>query len=303
MREGVWRTRPYGVVPLPPSWPLDRDRLENALVRWPGQYNWPDASRWVDTLLSGLGTHVRIERTELPQPREHVVVIELVLDGRPHRIGIDYADLPEIDKDTRRQCDLYFKMQFHADGYGDAGIIPGGFPPGGSSLYRYLGRLRDLRGRRRFSSDVYGRFGSDQFRETRRRGVELLRSQDLFRYEGGLEGLRYGQYLHEVARAKICIDLPGIGDLCFRLIDYLAVGSCVVGPRPSTVLHVPLTDRVNTVYCSDDLSDLVPLCATYLERAEEREDIAEAARAHFDKYLERTQWAAYYLHTALDRLG
>jgi hypothetical protein len=59
---------------------------------------------------------------------------------------------------------------------------------------------------------------------------------------------------------------------------------------------------VNVVYCADDLSDLVPLCARYLEDDERRESVARAAQLHFDRYLEQSQWASYYLHTAVRRL-
>jgi spore maturation protein CgeB len=59
----------------------------------------------------------------------------------------------------------------------------------------------------------------------------------------------------------------------------------------------------NIVYCADDLSDLVALCQHYLTRHDERERIARAAREHFDSYLEHKQWAAYYLHIALNRLA
>jgi len=302
-REAFWHACPKSVTPLPPSWPLDRDRLRRTIVRWPVAYDWPDAVRWMETLLSGLRTHVQVEFADLPQSYRNIVMIQLWLDGKRHDIAIDYADQSNIDAKCRGNCELYFKMQFLAEGYDDDDVVPGGFPPSWPSLYAYLGRLRRLRARRNFSSDVYGRFSAAYAGETRRRAVELLREQNLFQYEGGLEIIRYSRYLSEVARAKICIDLPGRGDFCFRLIDYLAVGSCVIGPRPSTILHAPQTDRVNVVYCADDLSDLVALCAAYLEREEEREKIAEAAQIHFDRYLESTQWARYYLHTALERFG
>jgi hypothetical protein len=71
-------------------------------------------------------------------------------------------------------------------------------------------------------------------------------------------------------------------------IDYLAIGSCVIGPRPSTRLHAALEHGVNIVYCAGDLSDLVPVCEHYVAQFEEHERIAEAARAHLDRYRERT---------------
>ena len=301
-REAAWRMRPSPVRACPPTWELDRARLAQTVVRWPAAYSWPSAGTWLDTLVEGLRSHVRVDVAPLPQPEGHVVVAEIVLGQKRHRIAIDYADLPELSEERRREADLYFKLQFSVAGYGDESVVPGGFPPSRPELYTYLGRLRRLRDRQRFADEAYGRFSANYASETRRRAVELLRAQDVFRYEGGFQILRYARYMREVAQAKVCIDLPGNGPLCFRLIDYLAVGSCVVGPRPAARLHAPLTDGVNVVYCADDLSNLVELCALYLEDDEKRETVADAARLHFDRYLERTQWAAYYLHTIFARL-
>jgi glycosyl transferase family 1 len=297
-REAVWRARPVRIPPLEPSWPLQDGVRDRVQVVWPTRYDWPDTGRWVDSLVAGFRAHVRVRFAELDQPYHHVVVFRLELDGRSHEVAVDYADRSDVNDECRQRCALYFKMQFLGGGYGDEAVVPGGFPPSWPGLYQYLGRLRRIRRRRGFASDVYGRFSEAPSPDTRRRAVRLLREQQRFTYEGGLRMLRYSRYLAEIARARVCIDLPGYGDFCFRLIDYLAVGACVIGPRPSTVLHAPLTDRVNVVYCADDLSDLVDLCEYYVNHADERERIADAAAVHFDRYLERTQWAAYCLHTA-----
>jgi hypothetical protein len=300
-QEALWRVRSEPVPPLALAWPLASDSLERVVLRWPSAYNRHGAGRWVNTLLAGLQRYVKIELRDLPQPFANVVMIQMRLHGKSHDVAIDYADRSEIDRECRRVCALYFKMQFLRGGYHDEGIVPGGFPASASTLYAYLSRLRRLRAQQRFTSDVYGRFSRRYAIDTRSKAVALLSDQKIFRYEGGLEVIRYSRYLTDVARARICIDLPGNGDFCFRLIDYLAIGSCVIGPRHSTALHAPLTDRANIIYCADDLSDLVPLCAEYLERGDAREQIAQAARLHFDKYLEPRQWAAYYLYTLLQR--
>jgi hypothetical protein len=303
VRDVAWRSRPTPVAPLPPSWRLERTELERTRVIWPSQYEWPDADRWLGSLVTGLRAHVPVDLEPLPQTYRHVAVFQLERNGKRHAVAVDYRDSSELDDDCRRSVDLYFKLQFRLAGYGDPLVVPGGFPPSWPRLYSYLGRLRGIRDRRNFTSDVYGRFTGGWAVETRSRAVELLRRQNVFRYRGGFEVVRYNRYLAEVAGAKVCIDLPGIGDLCFRLLDYLAIGSCVIGPRPGARLHAPLTDGENVVYCADDLSDLVDLCEHYVRHDDERERIAGAARAHFDRCLEQTQWAAYYLRTAADALG
>jgi hypothetical protein len=169
-------------------------------------------------------------------------------------------------------------------------------------VYRYLRVVRALRGRPRFACDVHGRFGLRFEVETRRRAFEILSGRSdfrycgsLFRYEGGPEKVPYTRYLGEIARSKVCIDLPGKGPLCFRLADYLAVGACVVGPPPAAQLHVPLVDGEHFVSCEADLSNLGDVCARLVREGRERERIARNARDYFDRYLHRRQLAAYYL--------
>ena len=130
----------------------------------------------------------------------------------------------------------------------------------------------------------------------------MLREQTEFRFEGGLKKVGYLEFLKEVARSKVCIDLPGEGDFCFRLINYLAVGACVVGPRPRNVLNAPLLDRVHVAYTKDDLSDLVEVCRFYVENEEAREEMCRAGRDFFEKNLHMDNLTAYYLRSCLDRL-
>src|SRR5438093_1022105 len=200
--ELAWRAVPAGLGEGGSSWPLDREWINQVSIRWPSQYAWPDAHKWLDPLRHGLQRFVRVSPAILPQPFEHIILI-------------DSADL---------------------------------------------------------------------------------------RYVGGGGVVRYSRFLREVADAKICINLPGNGDLCFRLIDYLAVGACVIGPRLRTQLHVPLVDREHIVYTADDLSDLVPLCRRYLQDDAERERMRLATQALFDQFLCRHQLAAYYLYQCQGRL-
>jgi hypothetical protein len=112
----------------------------------------------------------------------------------------------------------------------------------------------------------------------------------------------FSQSLREAAHARVCVDLPGNGPFCHRLVDYLAIGACVVGPRHATNLHAELVDREHIVYCRDDLSDLVELCAHYVENDRAREEIGANAAGFFDEHLHPRQLAAYYLRTIDTRL-
>jgi hypothetical protein len=68
------------------------------------------------------------------------------------------------------------------------------------------------------------------------------------------------------------------------------------------VLHVPLIDGEHVALAREDLSDLVEVCARYVDADGERERLGRQAREFFDRYLHRDQVAAYYLHTCLERL-
>jgi hypothetical protein len=298
--ESWWRARTGTPPQAPPTWPLDPDELAGVVVRWPSQPGWPLATTWLDPVVRGLAHWVRVELHPIPQPESRVAVAELVVDGAAHRIAVDYSDYMPIDEAIADAVPVYLKMHYQAEGYGRDNVVPGGYI--GRDVYPYLGRARALRARRAFHYDVYGRFSVNDAKPLRRRGVALLRRQRDFAYEGGARIVRYSRSLREAAQARVCVDLPGRGDFCFRLVDYLAVGACVVSVQPRTRLHVPLVDRIHVAFARPDLSDLVELCALYLDDEAARERLAAGGAEFFDRYLHRDQLTAYYLRTALDVL-
>jgi hypothetical protein len=293
-------------APSPPAdcpWPLTAEATRELVLRWPTAYPWGDPGIWVRPLLNSLLDYFRVEFAPVPQPHTGALVTQLVRGGRGHDLVIDFADDPDLFHPSLvSRALVYFKMQYRPEGYGDARVVPGGYLNASPDYYHYLPWLRSVKDRRPPRFDVYGRFGPQFARSTRRRAVELLQAQDRFRYEGSLGIVRYSRSLEEVARARICIDLPGNGPFCFRLLDYLGVGACVVAPRHRAVLHVPLEDRKHIVYAREDLSDLLDLCQYYLGHEQEREQMVRSSRELFDRYLHRAQLAAYYVTKALERL-
>ncbi len=302
--EARWRFSGEGSAAGPISFPLEEERLRNLEIRWPVTYQWAGAGRFVEGLARGLRRFVTVRSAEIPQTYRGIVQLQAVWRGKTFGVTIDYSDFrDQIDENCLSQSAVYFKMQYRREGYsrGEAGkIVPGGYINGHPRIYEYLPHVRRAADSQTPRYQVYGRFGL-QF-EARRKAVELLERQTEFRYEGGLKMVRYSRFLLETAAAQICIDLPGYGDLCSRLADYLAVGACIVGPRHGSVLHVPLEDRKHIVYARSDLSDLVPLCKHYLENHEERDRLRRNAPEYFDRYLHREQLAAYYLQQCLARL-
>jgi hypothetical protein len=211
----------------------------------------------------------------------------------------DYLDF--VNEEWADRCIVYFKMQYDANGYTDSQIVPGGFIPHSGDIYNYLCHIRPKQDPRSYSCDVYSRF-SLQFAEEFRRKLHSTLSAAPFTYIGGPSKVRYSRFLREAVRSKICIDVPGNADVCCRLVDYLAIGACVIGFKPRTKFHVPLVDGKHIIFAKPDLSDLTNLCEQFLHNIEQREQIAKNARNFFDQYLHRDQIAAYYLNTFFKRV-
>ncbi|MGZ4179180.1 MAG: glycosyltransferase [Solirubrobacteraceae bacterium] len=270
---------------------------------WPTTYEWAPAAKWVDGLRAGLSARVPVSAVEIEQPDEGAVLIEVEVDGRRHRVAIDYFDADRLLDEVVAKCDLIFKMQYRVGGYDDPRVVPGGYVPARPHLGRYLPALRHLRDRSDPIYDVYGRFGLSYATEYRRAAVQALQGQQRFAYEGSLKILPYAAYLREAARSRVCLDLPGNGDMCHRLVDYLAIGCCVVRPEALTRLPEELSDGVNIRYVRRDLSDLVDVCAELVGDPARAMQIGLAARDYYDRYLQADQLAGYYLDRCVAILG
>lgn len=281
--------------PSPPlSWPVSAETKAKLLVRWPRRYGWPNATGWIDPIKHGIGTHVRVEPADIPQPVGNAVLFEVLLDGASWRVAIDYSDLGDLHE-CAGQTDLYYKLQFRQDGYGSDTIVPGGYVSNKPALYKHSRALRDLSRQRAPVHDVVGRFGVWSGREIRNRAVTILESQDRFKYTGGGQPVWWGEYIDELTDAKVCIDLPGKGELCYRLIDCLALGACVVGPELEAQLHVPLESGVHLIRIPRSLEGLVEWCERLIADDELRLTIARGAADYFDRYLALEQLGAYYV--------
>jgi glycosyltransferase involved in cell wall biosynthesis len=113
--------------------------------------------------------------------------------------------------------------------------------------------------------------------------------------------LRPSGFLTEVARARVLIDLPGQGDFCFRLVDYLAIGSCIVAARHGNRLPVELVDGRDIVLV-DTPAEAADACADLLRNPDRIEELAANARSYFDRHLSRRALAAHYLEQIVSRL-
>ena len=281
-----------------PTWPIDSNLLERCEVNWPAEY----PRKWLEPLLLGIRRLVRVRKSGLTKDKSTspVTMAALIFEGREYPFAIDYSDYQEVWPDVAGQVVRYFKMQYDARGYDFPPVVPGGFVGADLSLYRFATRLRGPRRRR--EPVVYGRFGMHFGTEIRSKALRILGKQDKIRFEGTPEIIRYSRFLEEAARSALCLDLPGNGYLCFRLVDYLAIGGAIVSPAPRNTLPVPLEDGRHVLYCQEDLSDLVSICEGALGQPHLLAELRANAAEYFDRYMHRDQLAGYYLSSILEEV-
>jgi Glycosyl transferases group 1 len=287
-------------IPLPAT-------VDSLLIRWPRETQ-PAVmglGRMLAPVRRAIGRYAQLELADIPQPLGGVVITELLDGSRAHPVALDFHDLPTLrDEELVKNCLVYFKAQYRRGGYAFPQVMPGGHLTDKGTIYWYLRYLRDLRDRQDFACDVYGRFGLRFNAELRRQAVGTLSAQRRFDFRGGFDPVPRATFLKEMARSRVCIDLPGQADaISLRLISCLAIGACIVGPRPKNELPAPLIDRVHVAWTRDDQSDLVDLCEYYIENSDAREQMASEARRFFDQYLHADSLAAYYLSACVTRLA
>jgi hypothetical protein len=257
------------------------------------RYGWPNAAGWIDPIRRGMAAHVPVAPTEIVQPVGNVVLFEASNGAASARVAIDYDDQLSLN-DVAGEVDLYFKMQYAREGYGVGNVRPGGYVTKQPALYRYARRWRSLRERATPRYDVLGRFGMSWAQAIRGQAIAALSEQDRFEFRGGAGALWWGEYMDELCRARVCLDLPGNGEF-YRLVEYLAVGACVIGPELATEMHVPLESGVNLVRVPRSLDGLVEECERLVRDEHARRALQGAAAEYFDKYLALDQLGAYYV--------
>lgn len=284
-----------------PIWKLNDDELKTLEIIYPTKYEWDGAGNWTEWMLYEFRQRgVKIVFRDLPQPYRGIVMIQAAKKGLVSDVVIDYSDYPEINDIAAANSPLYFKMQFSRNGYERENVIAGGYVSDNWRLYWNLQNLRKMRDSKNFKFEVHGRFGLANAKQERRKAIEILKNQQNFSFFGGFQIVKYADYLREISQSKIVIDLPGEGDLCWRLVNYLAIGACVVAFPHRTRLHADLTHGENIVFVKEDFSNLAEICEFYLENEAKREALVKSSRKFFDENLHQYNLANYYLKNLLD---
>lgn len=302
LQERLWTRVPEYRRPAPLTWLLDQDWLSGIRILWPTAYQWAPRVKWGRQIADALSRHVLVEHVPVPQPYKHCIVAEVQIFGRTHHVVFETSDYLPANPNALAGADLVFKLQYRTGGYGTEKIVPGGYlPSDGRLLLPYLRRLRRLRATPK-RHGVHARFSLAFAEGERRTALDALTGSGLPVTGGGDRKVRYGRFLREVSRSAVAVDLPGNGPLCFRLVDYLAVGACIVALPHGVEMHVPLQDGEHIAYAKDGNGGLVELCEHYLSKPACAESMRRAASNYYDRFLHPAQLGAYYLSTIRDRL-
>jgi hypothetical protein len=294
-QDALWRLSTNGADPPELTWPIAAETARAVQVTWPVQR----ADRGLlEPVCRELERLVHVTRTEMPQPDGNILVFEFAVDGTRFPVGIDYEDRTVLHE-RADDLPLLLKHQYAAGGYGRENVEPGGFLTLARDLYALYPRLRALRARTRPRHDLYGRFSTLYAAEVRSRAVTLLETQRRFSFRGGLEPVLWSEFVREACAARLCLDLPGRGPFCYRLVEYMALGCPVVGLRHAAEMHVPLVDGRHIAYAREDLHDLVDVAARRLADDAGLQALGRGAADYFDRFLHPRQLAAYYLDRCL----
>lgn len=266
-------------------------------VRWPLRYEHPNAAAWGAPICLGFAHDplVGFGRREIAQPYPGIILFDVEHNDKRWRCAIDYYDLTFVNAECCGQVDTYFKMQHLVSGYPDfANVHPGGYVSS-LRLYRHVDRLRRHRRVHVGRTDVYARFGTRFNASQRLRALEIVAADQRLRDGGGTKRVPYMRQLREMAASTVCLDLPGQGPLCYRLVEGLAMGCCVVAPPYQVRLPVMLEPGVHYVACAPDLSDLAEACYRCISEPTLAERIGLAASAYFDTSLTPLALTRQYL--------
>ncbi len=296
--EARWRRKAWGPPPPESRWKLGPGVRESITIGWPHLGAKPGV--FTATLQQAFRQTFRVEEIDAPISDRAIARFEVRHSGGVIPVVLDFRDKDDLVEEHVPSSAVYLKMQFRQEGYAERKVMPAGYVTGLDLVIPALGDLRARRDRASEKFDVYGRFGMHSAESIRRSAVQALSNQADFQYEGGVEIVRFGQYLLEMAESRICLDLPGQGVFCYRLVDYLSVGSCIVSVRHTNRMHVPFTDGHDIAYVDRDLSNLLEATRYYLARPDERRKLVRNSRDFFDKYLHPVQLVRYYVKSALE---
>jgi len=104
-------------------------------------------------------------------------------------------------------------------------------------------------------------------------------------------------YLQELASSNMALNFRGGGWDTLRYWEIPAVSRLMISQKPAIVIPNNFEHNKHAVFCKDDLTDLIDLCAYFLKENKKREAIAQAGHNHAVNYHSDLARAKYILQT------
>lgn len=163
-----------------------------------------------------------------------------------------------------------------------------------------------------FSGTVakFNNYRADIWREVKRAGFKTV---------GGLQYRNRGnkpeeellasemnkkQYVDTINKSKICLALNGVGEFTFRHLELWQLGAFMLCPQVINELDLPINPKDGKHFVSfSDKDDLISKISYYLEHDRERENIARAGRAMFEKEYSSEKHGKYIKNTLQEEFG
>ena len=234
------------------------------------------------------------------------------------RVVVDSLDYASIPRFYYENADFYFKAQYPKDGkilvkntgedgYEASGIHRFSLTPS----YKVL----NLKTAPSFDRPIDVFFNGSAWPQDRIQLVSKIKSRKSIKFSGGLynradlpfnnvvpKELHCGQlglqkYLASVLGSKVCLNLRGNGENCYRQFEVLHLGSLL------------LTQETNNHFCHVEApkdcfgtfdGNILEKAQYYLDHEEERVRIAENGRKFFEEHLHPRKLVQYILETIED---
>jgi glycosyltransferase involved in cell wall biosynthesis len=241
----------------------------------------------------------------------YVYPIEFIFEKKRGIAAFDINTIPRMifTKFLRKDM-LYFKIHLHKKDKKRYKIFPAPNSVSRLSLIDNLDYYRELKDKKEYKYDFFFNGWHDDD-GTRMKCVRKAKTQKEWKARVGLQPFKhhttvpkyledrrmdYEEHLKTQCRSRINLALPGGRALpycSFRHVELWAMGCFILSTAPNLILPGE-ADKCMGIF-KRDMSDFVEQVNYYLEHDEEREQIAQAGRDYFDKYLTPKAHAEYFI--------
>lgn len=207
-------------------------------------------------------------------------IIKLKYKDKTILVAMDISDYTAISEEILDSTDIYCKFMASEELTSNK-ILPLCL---GAKNAKLLGTARKLylKNLCKKDIDVYGRYGPQTHSQSyRQKVVDMLNSSGL-NFLGGFDKIITPEYLKELVRSRISVEVPGFGVLSYRLFESMCLGAVVICKKIPVRFPNPMIDGENFVEIKPDLSDLVDKCTMVIENDTFRNKIAMNAMRYYD---------------------